>query len=54
MNEEHMKKAGNALAKALFLKRDPEHADRWQTAWGSKTDIGLYLTVKSLLEKPLE
>jgi len=33
-----------------YLKRDPEHKDRRLTAWGSKTKLGLAMTVKRLGE----
>jgi hypothetical protein len=33
-----------------YLKKDPEHKDRRMTAWGSKTKLGLALTVKRLGE----
>lgn len=33
-----------------YLKRDPEHKDRRQTAWGTKTKLGLALTIKRLSE----
>lgn len=29
-----------------YMKKDPEHKDRVQTGWGTKTQIGLGLTVK--------
>ena len=31
-----------------FLKKDPEHKDRRQTAWGTKTKQGLAATIKRL------
>ncbi len=31
-----------------FLKKDPGHKDRRQTAWGTKTKLGLALTIKRL------
>lgn len=40
---------GEAIAKALGLRRDPEHADRYKTAWGSKTALGLARTLISQL-----
>lgn len=30
------------------LKRDPEHADRRQTGWGTKTKVGLIACVHRL------
>lgn len=40
---------GEAIAKALHLRRDPDHADRYQTEWGSKTALGLARTLMSQL-----
>jgi len=31
-----------------FLKRDPETPERRQTAWGTKTKLGLALTIRRL------
>lgn len=42
---------GNKIARVLGLKRDREHRDRWATEWGSKTDVGLLLTVRRLAEE---
>jgi hypothetical protein len=36
---------GAKLAELLRLKRDPDHRDRWQTSWGSKTNAGLARSV---------
>lgn len=41
---------GQDLALLFRLRRDPEHKDRWKTAWGTKTDIGLSRTVLAFLE----
>jgi hypothetical protein len=40
---------GKNLARILKLKKDRTHTDRWQTEWGTKSNIGLYLTVKRLI-----
>lgn len=40
---------GRELAQVLAMKRDKEHPDRWQTAWGSKTDAGLSRTIRNLI-----
>ena len=37
-----------------YLKRDPENKDRRQTAWGSKTKLGLALTIKRLGENQID
>lgn len=46
MDEKQLNLLGDRLAKALKMKRDPEHRDRWQTAWGTKTGTGLVLMLK--------
>lgn len=43
--DDEAERIGQALAKSLRLRRDPEHRDRWQTSWGSKTNIGLARTI---------
>lgn len=47
--QEELQVIGNALARALHLKRDSEHADRWQTLWGTKTGAGLYRTIRQMM-----
>jgi hypothetical protein len=32
-----------------YLKRDPQHKDRRQTAWGTKTKLGLLRTVQAAI-----
>lgn len=44
-------KRGLLLVEVLNLEKDFEHADRWRTTWGTKTALGLYLTVKRILEE---
>ena len=44
-------KRGQIIAYVLKLKRDSKHHDRFQTTWGNKTTLGLYLTTKRLIEK---
>lgn len=41
-----------SLANLLWdcLKRDPEHADRRQTTWGTKTKLGLLRSVKAAIK----
>ena len=43
---------GEEIAHALHLKRDKEHKDRWVTDWGSKTSLGLYLTLQRMMGAP--
>ena len=40
---------GALMADIFGLKRDPENSQRWQTVWGSKTDLGLFNTAKRIL-----
>jgi hypothetical protein len=49
MTEEQMDKAGAELAKSLGLKKSKEFKDRWVTTWGTKTNQGLYLTLKEMM-----
>lgn len=39
-------KAGAEIALALDLERDEKHPDRWVTGWGTKTNLGLFRTIK--------
>jgi hypothetical protein len=48
-SETELAAKGEAIAKALRLRRDPDHADRYQTEWGSKTALGLARTLMSQL-----
>ena len=34
-----------------YLKKDPEHKDRRQTGWGTKTKLGLALSVQAALRE---
>jgi hypothetical protein len=53
-DEAFTEKLGEKLASVLRLRRDPEHRDRWQTSFGSKTNQGLASTVIQLLEDSVE
>ena len=48
-DDEWAEAVGAALAEVLKLKRDPDHRDRWQTTWGSKTSAGLARSVLEIL-----
>jgi len=43
---------GREISSALKLRKDPEHKDRWQTEWGTKTNIGIARVVASMIEHP--
>ena len=49
--EEHQAKIGNCIAQLLMLKKTREHKDRYHTTWGTKTDLGLYLCVKRIIDE---
>jgi len=34
-----------------YLKRDPEHNDRRQTSWGTKTKMGLTRSIRRIIEE---
>ena len=40
---------GAKLAEVLKLRCDPDHSDRWQTTWGTKTNIGLARSVARIV-----
>lgn len=42
---------GNLLAEVLYLRKDSEHKDRFQTSGGTKTAIGIFATVRSIIDK---
>lgn len=47
-NEARLATLGATLAAQLKLRRDKEHLDRWQTEWGTKTNLGLALTIRRM------
>jgi hypothetical protein len=51
LTPEEMDAAGAKLAEALELKKDREHKDRWRTGWGTKTNTGLYLTLREMIRR---
>lgn len=48
-----MSKLEDKIAELLWtsLKHDPEHADRRQTGWGTKTRKGLTLCIVRIVEE---
>ena len=55
MTEKQEIDAGLAIARILQLRRDPDHpATRWQTTWGTKTNLGLFRTVARLIDEARE
>ena len=51
ITEEEEKRRGELIADVLMLHRNPREQDRYSTAWGTKTDLGLYRTVKRKIEE---
>ncbi len=51
LTEQQEAERGALLAHVLKLRKDSEHKDRWQTTWGTKTDLGLFRTVKRIVEE---
>lgn len=49
LTEEQEAKLGNRLGHYLYMKRDKQHKDRWRTAWGTKTDRGLFTMIERLV-----
>ena len=42
-------RSGERWARILMLKRSHEYADRYQTTWGDKTALGIYLVMCRLV-----
>jgi hypothetical protein len=51
ITEDQEAKIGRAIAIVLMLKKDSDHGDRYITEWGNKTAIGLYRTVKCIINE---
>jgi hypothetical protein len=49
--ENRQAELGLELAQILGLRRDCDHEDRWATGWGTKTNLGLFLTVARFIEQ---
>jgi len=50
MNKEQQAQKGKEIAELLNLKRCKDFPDRYDTSGGTKTDLGLYLTIKRIME----
>jgi hypothetical protein len=44
------RRKGAMIAQLLSLRHSREHADRYDTSQGTKTDLGLYRTVKGIID----
>lgn len=50
-SENRDEQTGLEIAKILCLQRDDDHKDRFVTEFGSKTAIGIFRTVKRIIEE---
>lgn len=50
ISEEEEAKRGELIAFVLELKRNGTFPDRVDTTWGNKTMVGLYRTMKRIVE----
>jgi len=50
LSDEEKAKRGVLLAQTLQLKRKRSNG-RFDTAWGDKTELGLFLTVQRIIEE---
>ena len=51
ITEQEEIRRGELIAEVLCLRRSPREQDRYLTAWGTKTDLGLFRTVKRIIEE---
>lgn len=51
LGEEEEKRIGRRLGEVLGMTRDREYPDRWRTDWGTKTDLGLYLSLQRVFDE---
>jgi hypothetical protein len=45
---EQKDKIGQELAGIFMLKHSKEFPERWNTSWGTKTNVGIYETFKRI------
>jgi hypothetical protein len=50
LSEAEAARRGRLIAEGLNLKRDRDYPDRWQTNWGTKTDLGLFRILARLIQ----
>lgn len=50
-DEDESARRGALLAEVMGLKRDKIARSHWATSWGSKTDLGLFKTIKRIIEE---
>ena len=49
ISEDEAKNRGILIADMMGLKHPKGHPDRYHTAWGTKTALGVFLSVKRLV-----
>jgi hypothetical protein len=49
ISEAEETRRGEELCRVLKLRREPGETGRYRTAWGSKTPLGIFRTVKRLV-----
>ena len=50
IDEAEAKRRGQMIAEAFHFKRDKNYSDRWRCTWGNKTSLGVYYTLKRMIE----
>jgi len=50
LTEQQETERGQLIADVLKLRRYPTERDRYATEWGSKTALGVFRTVKRIIE----
>lgn len=45
---EEQNNIGRTIATILCLRQDRDHQTRYQTCWGSKTNLGIFNTIQRL------
>jgi hypothetical protein len=50
IDEAEEARRGALIREVLQLRRSIEYPDRVNTAWGNKTDLGLFRTLKRIIE----
>ena len=50
ITEDQEREVGEVIAQALYLKKDRIYPDRYKTDWGTKTALGLFRTLRHIIE----
>jgi hypothetical protein len=51
LTPEQQRDRGGVIARTLKMRRDQMNLDRWQTVDGTKTGLGVFLTVLRIIEQ---